>query len=100
MAYEACCEIVYPFNNIHDHDIISVVQLWCVHLPSSCIQQCAVLYTGTFMCEISNVATPLIFNCGLAHENKLTQTYKMVLLVQPSSARAEQHREMKNGIQM
>ena len=48
----------YHFNYIHDHDVINIVPLWCA---CACIRQC----TAPARAKSSNVATPLIFNCGL-----------------------------------
>ena len=56
----------YHFNYIHDHDIINIVLLWCAHLPIVCLAPAFDSAQAPACAKSSNVATPLIFNCGLA----------------------------------
>ena len=60
----------YHFNYIHDHDVINIVPLWCAHLPIARLaQRLAPAFDSAqapACAKSSNVATPLIFSCGLA----------------------------------
>ena len=64
----------YHFNYIHDHDhdVISVVQLFNTCSARTCLAPAfdSALYCtqAPHMRKISNVATPLIFNCGWLYE--------------------------------
>ena len=66
MVREVRREFFTLFNYIHDHDIINIIQLWCAHLPIACLAPAFDSAQAPACAKSSNVATPLIFNCGLA----------------------------------